>query len=106
MAQRQDAPSRSDEPTALFDGAFRLVAVLAAILVLLVAIRIVAGGTGPSHGAPGGAPGAQGGPPPIPPYQMRAERSATGGEAMFTNRCGSCHLAGGMGTNLDRKSVV
>jgi mono/diheme cytochrome c family protein len=50
---------------------------------------------------------AKGGPPPIPPYQMRAElagndrlASSTNGEALFTNRCGACHLAGGMGTNL------
>jgi mono/diheme cytochrome c family protein len=55
--------------------------------------------------APGGAPA--GGPPPPPPYQMRAElpsgdRLAGGGNgaALFSNRCGSCHLAGGMGTNL------
>jgi mono/diheme cytochrome c family protein len=48
-----------------------------------------------------------GGPPPPPPYQMRAEmpsgdRLASGGngEALFSNRCGVCHLAGGMGTNL------
>ena len=46
-------------------------------------------------------------PPPIPPYQMRAElpagnRLAGGkdGEILFSNRCGACHLAGGMGTNL------
>ena len=51
--------------------------------------------------------GAKGGPPPIPPYQTRAQlpdgdRLAGGrnGEALFTNRCGTCHLAGGMGTNL------
>ena len=43
---------------------------------------------------------AKGGPPPIPPYQMRAERIASSGEALFSNRCGACHLAGGMGTNL------
>jgi mono/diheme cytochrome c family protein len=48
-----------------------------------------------------------GGPPPPPPYQMRAllpagDRLASGrdGEALFSNRCGACHLAGGMGTNL------
>jgi mono/diheme cytochrome c family protein len=48
-----------------------------------------------------------GGPPPIPPYQMRATLPAgdrlTGtkdGAALFSNRCGACHLAGGMGTNL------
>lgn len=47
------------------------------------------------------------GPPPIPPYQMRAElptgnRLAAGrdGEALYSNRCGACHLAGGMATNL------
>lgn len=46
-----------------------------------------------------------GGPPP--PYQMRAllpvgDRLASGrdAEALFSNRCGACHLAGGMGTNL------
>jgi mono/diheme cytochrome c family protein len=48
-----------------------------------------------------------GGPPPIPPYQMRAELASgdrlsgsKNGEALFSNRCGACHLAGGMGTNL------
>ncbi len=57
--------------------------------------------------APKGPPGKVGGPPPIPPYQVRAELAAgnrlasTGeGEALFSNRCGACHLAGGMGTNL------
>jgi mono/diheme cytochrome c family protein len=42
-----------------------------------------------------------------PPYQMRAllpagDRLAGGkdGEALFSNRCGACHLIGGMGTNL------
>ena len=54
-----------------------------------------------------------GGPPPIPPYQMRAvlpegDRLAaqTDGEALFSNRCGSCHLAGGMGTNLLTKQQM
>jgi len=53
------------------------------------------------------AKGPEGGPPPPPPYQMRAElppgdRLVAGksGEDLFSNRCGSCHLAGGMGTNL------
>lgn len=47
------------------------------------------------------------GPPPIPPYQIRAEqpsgnRLASGrdGKAVFEHQCGACHLAGGMGTNL------
>ena len=55
----------------------------------------------------------KGGPPPIPPYQMRAElpkgdRLAAGrdGEALFSNRCGACHLEGGMGTNLVRKQQM
>lgn len=52
-------------------------------------------------------PAQAGGPPPIPPYQMRAEqpagnRLAAGrdGKAVFEHQCGACHLAGGMGTNL------
>jgi mono/diheme cytochrome c family protein len=60
--------------------------------------------------APAGPPG---GPPPIPPYQMRAElppgdRLSAGkdGETLFTNRCGACHLAGGMGTNLLTKQMM
>ena len=28
------------------------------------------------------------------------------GEALFSNRCGSCHLAGGMGTNLLTKQQM
>ena len=63
MAQRQDAPDRSEEPAALFDGAFRLVAVLAAILVLLAIVRVVAGGMGPTGGSqPGAEDEASGGP--------------------------------------------
>lgn len=53
------------------------------------------------------AKGPEGGPPPPSPYQMRAELPAgnrlvagKSGEDLFSNRCGSCHLAGGMGTNL------
>lgn len=45
--------------------------------------------------------------PPLSPYVMREEFPAgdrladnRDGEALFSNRCGSCHLAGGMGTNL------
>jgi cytochrome c5 len=46
------------------------------------------------------------GPPPPPPYQMRPEQLsgsrlvAGDGERAFELRCGYCHLAGGMGTNL------
>jgi len=54
-----------------------------------------------------------GGPPPLLPYQMRAPAPAgdrqTGqkdGRVLFSNRCGACHLAGGMGTNLLTKERV
>jgi mono/diheme cytochrome c family protein len=55
------------------------------------------------------------GPPPAgpPPYQMRAPSPAgdrlagsKDGQALFSNRCGSCHLAGGMGTNMLTKLRV
>lgn len=56
---------------------------------------------------------AAGGPPPLPPYQMRdkmpsGDRLASGhdGKALFTNRCGACHLPFGMGTNLLTKQRV
>ena len=49
----------------------------------------------------------KGGPPPLPPYQIRAEApkgdrlaAQNDGEALFSHHCGYCHLAGGMGTNL------
>jgi mono/diheme cytochrome c family protein len=59
-------------------------------------------------------PPAPSGPPPGPPhYQMRAplpagDRLAGGkdGAALFSNLCGACHLAGGMGTNLLTKQRV
>ena len=48
-----------------------------------------------------------GGPPPLPPYQMRAQvndkdrlNPTSDGAALFSNHCGACHLAAGMGTNL------
>jgi mono/diheme cytochrome c family protein len=47
------------------------------------------------------------GQPAVPPYQMRAPlpegdrlSGAQDGAALFSHRCGACHLAGGMGTNL------
>lgn len=54
------------------------------------------------------------GPPPLPPpYQMRAPlpegdrlSGAKDGATLFSNRCGACHLAGGMGTNLLTKERV
>jgi mono/diheme cytochrome c family protein len=55
--------------------------------------------------AANGAPA--GGPPPLPPYQMRAQiaagdrlKSAVNGADLFSHRCGACHLTFGMGTNL------
>lgn len=49
----------------------------------------------------------KGGPPPLPPYQIRAEApkgdrlaARSDGAALFSHHCGYCHLAGGMGTNL------
>lgn len=55
MAERQAIPGRSDEPTALFDGAFRLVVVLGVILVALMAVRLVAdAGRAPGDGGPPG----------------------------------------------------
>lgn len=59
------------------------------------------------HGGPPPKVAEGGGPPPPPPYQMRAEMpsgdrlgAGKNGETLFSNRCGACHLAGGMGTNL------
>ena len=56
--------------------------------------------------APPAVKGPAGG-PPILLYQMRAmlpaadrQHGAKDGESLFSNRCGACHLAGGMGTNL------
>jgi mono/diheme cytochrome c family protein len=57
--------------------------------------------------------GPAGGPPPLPPYQMRAQiasgdrlNSTDSGDALFSNHCGACHLAMGMGTNLLTKQQV
>lgn len=65
---------------------------------------------------PSAAPAGQdqtGGPPPLPPYQMRAQapagdRLAAGrdGKALFEHHCGYCHLPAGMGTNLITKQQV
>jgi mono/diheme cytochrome c family protein len=85
--------------------------------LILIAVCILAGCSKADEAPKGEAkappPQAQGGPPPIPPYQMRAEMAAGNrlavsgsGEAIFSNRCGSCHLAGGMGTNLLTKQMM
>lgn len=68
---------------------------------------------GPADQTPS-APAKSGGPPPAALlYQTRTEapsgdRLASGrrGEALFSNKCGYCHLTGGMGTNLVTKQRV
>lgn len=74
---------------------------------MLIAALFLAACNSADAPTPEAAKGAAGGPPPPPPYQMRAampsgDRLAAGrsGEDLYSNRCGSCHLAGGMGTNL------
>lgn len=73
-----------------------------AALALACTVAALAAGAGAAE--PAGPPA---GPPPLPPYQMRAalpagDRLQPGrdGQALFSNRCGGCHLAFGMGTNL------
>jgi mono/diheme cytochrome c family protein len=77
-------------------------ALLLSALALSVAFSLSACGKGQEAKAP-----AAGGPPPLPPYQMRAQvpdkdrlHPTSEGEALFSHRCGACHLAAGMGTNL------
>jgi mono/diheme cytochrome c family protein len=62
--------------------------------------------------APAG-PAGPAGMPPMPLFQMRDEapsgdRLAAGrdGAALFSNRCGACHLDMGMGTNLLTKQMM
>jgi protein SCO1 len=62
MAGRPDAPSRGDDPTRIFDGAFRLVVVLAALMVVLMVVRVLGDAVGTGETAtPGASPGAAGG---------------------------------------------
>jgi mono/diheme cytochrome c family protein len=75
-------------------------------MILLILAGTLSACSMADDGDASAAKGPPGGPPP-PPYQMRAALPAgdrlaaqTDGEALFSNRCGSCHLAGGMGTNL------
>ncbi len=67
----------------------------------------------PTNEAAAPASGPAGGPPPPPPHQMRAElaqgdrlKSQMDGKDLFSNRCGTCHLTGGMGTNLITKQQM
>lgn len=79
---------------------------------VLLALLLVAGCNG---AAPTQREAAKGSPPGAgpPPYIMReampaGDRLAAGrdGAALFSNRCGTCHLAGGMGTNLLTKQRI
>ncbi len=56
MTGHQDSPSRGDDPTRIFDGAFRLVVVLALLLVVLMTVRVLADAMAP--GGAGTPPGA------------------------------------------------
>lgn len=81
---------------ALKVSALALVAVLS-----LSACKVKTTGNEAQAGPPAG------GPPPLPPYQMRAEvadadrlKPTSDGAAIFSHRCGACHLTFGMGSNL------
>ena len=74
---------------------------------LMIAAVCVHAATAPPAAPKGPPPG------PPPPYQMRAQlpagdRLAPGkdGAPVFSNRCGACHLLGGMGTNMLTKQRV
>jgi mono/diheme cytochrome c family protein len=76
---------------------------------LFVALAITLAACKPADAPKADAPktAQAGGPPPPPPYQMRSEMpsgdrlsGSKNGEDLFSNRCGACHLAGGMGSNL------
>jgi mono/diheme cytochrome c family protein len=80
-------------------------------VLLLAALALSACGS--SDQAPSAPTGPGGSPPAELLYQTRAkapagERLAAGrdGEALFSNKCGYCHLTGGMGTNLVTKQRV
>jgi protein SCO1/2 len=59
MSQGPATPGTGDDPTRIFDGAFRLVVILAAALVVLMVVRVVA-----DAGAPGTGTGAVASPEP------------------------------------------
>ncbi len=81
-------------------------------VVMLLAIALT--GCEPAAKAPPVAPAGPGGPPPAALlYQTRAEapsgdRLSQGrsGAALYSSKCGYCHLTGGMGTNLLTKQRV
>lgn len=68
-------------------------------IVAMASVSVVAGAADP--------PQPPGPPPGPPPYQMRAVLPAgdrlagdQDGADLYSNRCGACHLIGGMATNL------
>lgn len=80
----------------------------AVLLALLLATACNGAGAGQQEAAKSPLPGAG----PLP-YIMReampaGDRLGAGrdGAALFSNRCGACHLAGGMGTNLLTKQRI
>jgi mono/diheme cytochrome c family protein len=77
----------------------------------LILLTVAACGKSPE--APKTAAGPGGSPPPFLLYQTRAEAppgdsltAGRDGAALFSNRCGYCHLVGGMGTNLLTKQRI
>ncbi len=83
----------------------RVLALSALALAAALSLSACNGQSTGNEAAQAGPPA--GGPPPLPPYQMRAEVAdkdrlspSSTGEALFSHRCGACHLAAGMGTNL------
>jgi mono/diheme cytochrome c family protein len=77
---------------------------IAAVLAALAAVSLV---SLPGRADDAARSGPEQGSRPIPSYQIRGapppgDRLAAGrdGQQLFRNRCGSCHLAGGMGTNV------
>jgi mono/diheme cytochrome c family protein len=85
-------------------------ALVASALALTAALALSGCNKAPEKAAGGPA----GGPPPLPPYQMRAQLAenenrlapSSGGETLFSNHCGACHLAAGMGTNVITAQLV
>lgn len=85
---------------------------LALPALLLAGCKLVKEDGAPAESGEAAAPAAEkmAGPPPLPPYQARAElpegnRLAAGrdAETVYLHACGYCHLPGGMGTNLVTK---
>jgi cytochrome c5 len=80
---------------------------------ILVLSALLLSACKPAEKTPPAAQGPKGPPPAALLYQTRAEapsgdRLASGrdGAALFSNKCGYCHLEGGMGTNLLTKQRV